>query len=26
MHTVVEEIIDNDINGMDETFIHCGHI
>ena len=26
MQTVVEEIIDNDINGMDDTFIHCGHI
>jgi hypothetical protein len=24
--TVVEEIIDNDIHSMDETFLHCGYV
>jgi hypothetical protein len=24
MKTIVEEIIDNNIHSMDETFIHCG--
>jgi hypothetical protein len=26
MQTVVEEIIDNDINNMDKTFVHCGYL
>jgi hypothetical protein len=26
MKTIVEEIIDNDIKLMDETFLHCGYI
>jgi hypothetical protein len=26
MKTVVEEIIDDDITNMDETFVHCGYI
>ncbi len=26
MKTIVEEIIDNDIKSMDETFLHCGYI
>ena len=26
MQTVIEEIIDNKITGIDETFLHCGYI
>jgi hypothetical protein len=26
MKTIVEEIIDNDIKSIDETFLHCGYI
>ena len=26
MRTVVEDIIENDINNVDETFVHCGYI
>lgn len=26
MQTVIEEIIDNNITGIDETFFHCGYI
>jgi hypothetical protein len=26
MQTVVEEIIGNDITGIDDTFLHCGYI
>ena len=26
MKTVVEEIIDSNIDSMDETFLHCGYV
>jgi hypothetical protein len=26
MKTIVKEIIDNNINSMDKTFVHCGCI
>ncbi len=26
MQAIIEEIIKNDITGMDETFLHCGYI